>query len=63
MLSFNIEYYFLQLYKAETDFKRSFAFCKSWLLIRETLLLSAQSKTFKLWISYSSKPQANANVH
>lgn len=62
MLSFNLEYYFLQLYKAETDFKWSFAFCRSWLLLRE-LLLVPQSKTFKLRISYTIKPQANANLH
>lgn len=39
MLSFNLEYYFLQLYKAETDFKWCFAFYKSWLLLRELLLV------------------------
>lgn len=28
MLNFNLEYYSLQQYKVETDFKWSFAFCR-----------------------------------
>lgn len=54
MLSFNLEYYFLQPYKAETDFKWSFAFCKIWLLIREPLLVLRVRRS-----SYGSVIQVN----